>query len=194
MAKVQDGDRVAFAELYCRHADHALRIAADICRDDDLAEDAVQEGFFAIWRSRSGYRPQLGTFEVWSMRIVHNRAVDSVRALSGKAPLQARRGPTIPLSTTPDDHPFAEAIAASERARLRVALGHLPDVQAEVLVLAFYGDLTHSEIAVRLGIPAGTVKGRVRSGLEKLRYELLFFDPTRSQEMIRKPSGNALIR
>jgi RNA polymerase sigma-70 factor (ECF subfamily) len=182
MVRVQGDDPAAFAELYGRHAGDALGIATEICRDDGMAEDVVQEGFFAIWRSRADYRPQLGTFKVWSMRIVHNRAVDAFRAISIRPPLQAGRPPTVPAPAVDTDHPLSDAIAASERTRLLVALGHLPSPQAEVLILAFYRDLSHTEIAVRLGLPSGTVKGRVRSGLEKLRYELLFVDPLNGGE------------
>lgn len=103
----------AFAELYDRHSVLALRIARAICRDRSRAEDAVQEGFLAIWRYRAGARPAT-----------------------------------------------------------RSSLRHLPDAQAEVIVLAFYGELSHSEIATQLNLPTGTVKGRMRLGLEKLRREM----------------------
>jgi RNA polymerase sigma factor (sigma-70 family) len=79
MARAQVDDAFAFAELYCRHAEAAFLVAAAICRDPGDAEEVVQDGFFSIWRSRSEYRPQLGSFIAWSMKIVHNRAVDSFR-------------------------------------------------------------------------------------------------------------------
>jgi RNA polymerase sigma-70 factor (ECF subfamily) len=171
MVRAQGDDALAFAELYGRHVDDALRIAEDICRDHDRAEETVQDGFFSIWRSRAEYRPGLGSFGIWSMRIVHNRAVDSFRVARGRPRLQAEPRVEEPLEDLDEDPTPAAAIAASERTQMFDALRHLPDRQAEVIVLSFYGDFTLSEIATRLGIPTGTVKGRMRLGLEKLRGE-----------------------
>lgn len=172
MARVQDDDTEAFGQLYDRHAGRALRIASAICRDHGRAEEAVQEGFLAIWRGRAHYRPKAGSFQSWSMQIVKNRAIDSSRQVATR-PL-ARAAPyrdpqqADPNSVTPQD----EAIARSERDRLLGSLRHLPQAQAEVILLAFYGELSHSEIAIQLDLPAGTVKGRMRLGLEKLRREM----------------------
>jgi RNA polymerase sigma-70 factor (ECF subfamily) len=171
MVRAQCDDALAFAELYGRHVDDALRIAEDICGDHDRAEETVQDGFFSIWRSRADYRPRLGSFGIWSMRIVHNRAVDSFRVARGRPRLQGERLEQDRPEKGDDDAPLAAAIAASERSQMFDALRHLPDRQAEVIVLSFYGDLTLSEIAIRLGIPTGTAKGRMRLGLAKLRNE-----------------------
>jgi RNA polymerase sigma-70 factor (ECF subfamily) len=172
MARAQDGDANAFGRLYDRHAERAFRIARAICRDRSRAEDAVQEGFLAIWRGRAAYRPDAGSFQAWSMRIVKNRAIDSSRHLAIRPPLQTEdpRGdrPPTPTSTTPQE----EVIARSQRDELLDSLRRLPEAQAEVIVLAFYGELSHSEIAERLDLPPGTVKGRMRLGLEKLRREM----------------------
>jgi RNA polymerase sigma-70 factor (ECF subfamily) len=145
MARAQANDTAAFARLYDRHATRAFRVARAICRDIGSAEDAVQEGFLAIWRSRVTYQPGAGSFQAWAMKVVKNRALDSVRS--------------------------AEVLARSERDALLVSLRQLPEAQAEVIVLAFYGELSHSEIAAQLDLPAGTIKGRMRLGLEKLRRE-----------------------
>jgi RNA polymerase sigma-70 factor, ECF subfamily len=171
MVRAQGDDVLAFAELYVRHADHALNLASEICTDPGAAEEVVQEGFLSIWRSRAGYRRGLGTFEAWSMRIVHNRAVDSVRQAGGRPSLQ----PSDPHSPSggedEEDPPFDRAVERSERALLFDALRRLPVRQTEVIVLAYYGDLSLSEIAAKLGAPPGTVKGRMRLALEKLRGE-----------------------
>lgn len=169
MVRAQADDGLAFTELYVRHADHALSIASEFCADADGAEEVVQESFLSIWRSRAEYRPQLGTFEAWSMRIVHNRAVDSVRLVRIRPPLQPG---DLDGETDEDgdrDSTFDRAVAGSEHARLFDALRLLPMRQTEVILLAYYGDLSLSEIAARLGIPPGTAKGRMRLGLEKLR-------------------------
>lgn len=138
MLRAQADDTEAFAELYDRHAERALRLARAICGDASRAEDAVREGFLVLWRGRAGYRPGAGGFRAWSMRIVMNRAM----------------------------------VAQGEREELIDSLRRLPGAQAEVIVLAFYGELSHSEIAKQLELPAGTVKGRMRLGLEKLRCEM----------------------
>jgi len=173
MALAQAGDTDAFAELYDRHAERAFRIARTICNDRGRAEDAVQEGFLAIWRGRAGYRPDGGSFQAWSMRIVQNRAIDSYRDVTAHPPTQTievadHQPQTDPDSVTPQD----KAIARSQRDELLGSLRRLPEAQAEVIVLAFYGELSHSEIAVQLDLPPGTVKGRMRLGLEKLRREM----------------------
>jgi RNA polymerase sigma-70 factor, ECF subfamily len=171
MVRAQRDDGVAFAELYGRHAGHARVIAGGICRDVGGAEEAVQDGFFSIWKSRAEYRPQRGRFEVWSMRIVRNRAIDSFRVAESRPGLAHR--PPSEDSLQPDAAilPLDLAIAGDERTRLFDALRRLPDRQAEVILLSFYGDLSLSQIAIRLGIPTGTAKGRMRLGLEKLRFE-----------------------
>jgi RNA polymerase sigma-70 factor, ECF subfamily len=173
MVRAQGDDVLAFAELYGRHVDDALRVAEDICGDHDRAEETVQDGFFSIWRSRAEYRPRLGSFGIWSMRIVHNRAVDSFRVARGRPRLQERPRDEDPVEQPDEDPTLAAAVADSERAQMFDALRHLPDRQAEVIVLSFYGDLTLSEIADRLEIPTATAKGRMRLGLEKLRNEWL---------------------
>jgi RNA polymerase sigma-70 factor (ECF subfamily) len=181
MVRAQDDDVLAFAELYGRHVEDALRIADDICPDHGRAEEAVQDGFFSIWRSRAEYRPRLGSFGLWSMRIVHNRAVDSFRVVRGQPRLQGTGPRKQSVEDVDADSPFDSAIAASERARMFDALRHLPDRQAEVIALSFFGDFSQSEIAIKLGIPAGTVKSRMRLGLQKLRIEWLARESRNSQ-------------
>jgi RNA polymerase sigma-70 factor, ECF subfamily len=169
MRRAQADEVAAFEQLYDRHSMSALRIARAVCRDSGRAEDAVQEGFLCIWRSRMSYREKSGSFKSWAFRIVHNRAIDSVRRESSRPPLaqpgEEATGPT--LATVP-----TQVIARSEGEFLRAALGGLPAPQSEVIALAFFGQLSHSEIAKRLSLPPGTVKGRMRLGLEKLREQL----------------------
>lgn len=173
MIRAQADDTDAFAELYDRHAVLALRIARAICRDRGRAEDAVQEGFLAIWRGRAGYRPDAGSFRAWSMRIVKNRAIDSSRHVGARPPTRSGDAYDDQSQADPDAAaPQDEALARSERDELFASLRGLPDAQAEVIVLAFYGELSHSEIATQLDLPAGTVKGRMRLGLEKLRRQM----------------------
>jgi len=172
MARVQRDDAGAFAELYARHAMRAMRIAHAICRDPAAAEDAVQEGFMAIWRSRGRYRAEAGSFQAWAMRMVQNRAIDSLRNASARLRREqleainaARFGHLAPST-------HEEAISRWEGRALRASLSRLPAAQAQVIVLAYFGGLTQAEIAVELGLPEGTVKGRMRLGLQKLRREM----------------------
>lgn len=173
MVRVQSDDTGAFAELYDRHAARAFLVARAVCRDPGRAEDAVQEGFLAIWKGRDNYRPEVGTFRAWSMTIVQNRAIDSLRRTAARPAEQARaldEDFSQPDLGTPS--PSEEAIARSAGEEMIASLGRLPEAQAKVIVLAFYGQLSQSEIAAQLALPMGTVKGRMRLGLEKLRYEM----------------------
>jgi RNA polymerase sigma-70 factor (ECF subfamily) len=173
MACAQDNDANAFAQLYDRHARRAFRVARAVCRDASRAEDAVQEGFLAIWRNRANYLPQIGTFQAWSMKIVQNRAIDSYRNAATRPPPQAgARSEETPAPDAVSASPQDEAIARSESEVLRASLHRLPKAQAKVIALAFYGGLSHAEIATQLDLPKGTVKGQMRLGLEKLRSQM----------------------
>jgi len=173
MVRAQAGDTDAFAQLYDCYSGRALRIARAICRNQSCAEDAVQEGFLAIWRSRANYRPDAGSFQAWSMRIVRNRAIDSCRRAAARPRTQTDDAYHDRLQIDPNPTtPQGAAIAQSEREGLIASLRQLPEAQAEAIVLAFFGELSHFEIAKLLGLPHGTVKGRVRLGLEKLRREM----------------------
>ena len=167
----QANDVEAFEQLYDRYGALAYRVARSVCRDPHRAEEAVQDGFLAIWRSRSRYNPELGTVKAWSISVVRHRAIDLNRreASSRRSVLaDADRAVTLPPSSSAEDH----ALARSDADDLRASLERLPDAQAEVIALAFYGQLTHAEIGQRLSLPAGTVKGRMRLGLEKLRKQM----------------------
>jgi len=166
MSRVQDDDVQAFGQLYDRHVARALRVAGAVCSQASRAEDAVQEGFLSIWRSRARYRPELGSFQAWSMRIMRRRAIDSVRR-DRPAPTTVEEVPEVASGSLQD-----EVIARSEGDVLRASLQRLPDAQAEVITLAFFGQLTHTEIADELSLPEGTVKGRMRLGLDKLRIHM----------------------
>jgi RNA polymerase sigma-70 factor (ECF subfamily) len=174
MARAQAGDAEAFAQLYERHATRAFRVARAVCSDISRAEDVVQEGFLAVWRNRASFRPQTGTFQAWSMKIVRNRAIDSSRRAASRPPIQNAdwdRGEPPDVGSSPVS-PQDEVMARSESEALLSSLRRLPEGQAEVIVLAFYGELSHSEIAAQLSLPTGTVKGRMRLGLKKLRAEM----------------------
>lgn len=170
MSAVQAGSAAAFAELYDRYAHRAYGLAYSVCRNDHHAEDAVQEAFLSIWRSRATFDPGLGAVAAWLMTVVRHRALDAVRHNAGHARRRASEDllDTAPAPGDVSDH----AIARSAAGDLHSRIARLPDVQREVITLAYFRELTQLEIATRLGLPLGTVKSRTRLGLGRLRADL----------------------
>jgi RNA polymerase sigma-70 factor (ECF subfamily) len=169
MAKVARDDVSAFEALYDRHAARALRVARRLCSDRELANEAVQDAFLSIWRGRSRYNPAHGSFASWSMTVVRNRAIDLIRK---EASGVSRTALDDDLLATLADGTAGTADLANRRAQVelvRERLDELPDAQREALVLSFYGGLSHGQIAQRLSLPVGTVKGRMRLALAKMR-------------------------
>jgi RNA polymerase sigma-70 factor (ECF subfamily) len=170
MREIEAGSVRAFGRLYDRYSDRAYRVARSVCRDRGHAEDAVQNAFVSIWKSRGSYQEQRGSVSAWLLATVHYRAIDIVRQTSS---YDARLAPEDRLDTfrAPDDT-CQQVFALDDAERVHALLGRLPEAQREVITLAFYGGLTHAEIAEQLGVPAGTVKGRMRLALRKLRAEM----------------------
>jgi RNA polymerase sigma-70 factor (ECF subfamily) len=170
MAKVSAGSRDSFVDLYDRYYDRAYRVARAVCRDDDRGQEAVQDGFLAVWNSRASYSQQQGTVAAWVLTVVRYRAIDIARRNRRHASRRASQD-QLELRSAEDD-PF-EAVARHDAGqRLRISVAMLPDAQAEVITLAYYGELSHTEIAAHLGLPTGTVKGRMRLGLQKLHADI----------------------
>jgi RNA polymerase sigma-70 factor, ECF subfamily len=170
MADAGAGSIDAFAELYDRYSGRAYKVASAVCRDDGGVQDAVQEAFVSIWRSSASYRSQRGTVSAWLLSVVRHRAIDLARRESALAALHAN-DESLNARASPDD--LCEEAAANEQAgHLQALLYQLPDAQREVITLAFYGQLSHTEIAAQLGLPTGTVKGRMRLGMHKLRAKI----------------------
>jgi RNA polymerase sigma-70 factor (ECF subfamily) len=164
---VQAGQVEAFAAIFDRHGSMAYSLAYRVCRRRALAEEVVQEAFLSLWRSRDRYDPARGSVRSWVLRVVHNRAIDALRrAPAPAAELTAEHEPPAP------DHTEAAVVQRADAHHLRQALHALPDEQRRAIELAFFDGLTHGEIAARLGLPPGTVKGRIRLGMQKLRGAL----------------------
>jgi RNA polymerase sigma-70 factor (ECF subfamily) len=170
MAEAAAGSVEAFAELYDRYRGQAYRVALAVCRDAGRGQDAVQDGFLSAWKSCGSYRRQQGTVAAWLLTVVRHRAIDLMRRderhdvhRAGEDELKHR--PAV-------DDVYESAIRRDASHRLHASLALLPDAQQEVISLAYYGQLSHTEIASRLRLPAGTVKGRMRLGLQKLRAEI----------------------
>jgi len=171
MALVRRGEAPAFEILYERHADAAYSLAYRMCGARGVAEDVTQEAFLALWRSGARYDRTRGSVRTWMLGIVHNRAIDALRR---SAVHDRRRASDEGLEETlpARERTDVEVARREEAATVRAALGELPDEQSRVIELAYFGGFTHSEIAEMLDAPIGTVKGRMRLGLEKLHVQL----------------------
>ena len=170
MAEVSAGSVESFGDLYDRYCDRAYLVARAVCRDDGRAQEAVQDGFISVWHSRASYHSQHGTPAAWLLTVVRHRAIDLARS-NGRHALRRASGDDLEDVPAADDL-FQSAANREDAERLRASLASLPDAQAEVIVLAYYGELSHTEIAAHLGLPPGTVKGRMRLGMSKLRADL----------------------
>jgi RNA polymerase sigma-70 factor (ECF subfamily) len=164
---VGDGDAEAFALLYDRHIRAAYSLAYRFMNGRQPAEDLVQESFIKVWRSAGGYRVARGSVRTWILSIVRNRAIDQVRSRATRRRTREKVEASAP--TAEPNEAFAETWRNFRGDLVRRALGELPQEQRKVLALSHFCELTHAEIAERLGLPVGTVKGRMRLGLEKLR-------------------------
>ena len=161
---VARSDDAALAELYDRYSRSAYGLALRVLRDRALAQDAVQEGFLAVWRNAGKFEAERAKPSTWILTLVHRRAVDLVRRE------QRRRGE--PLESAPmaaGEETSEQAELRERRRRVQAALGQLPELERQSLELAYYGGLTQSQLAEQLRIPIGTVKSRMFSGLRRLR-------------------------
>lgn len=168
VAAVAGGDEAALAGLYDRYARTAYRLALRVLRDPTLAQDAVQDAFLAVWRTAAAFDPERGRAQTWLLTLVHRRAVDVVRRE------QRRRAEPLPAQLMEPSEGGADEAAdlRERRRRVQAALARLAPDQRQALELAYYGGLSQSELAERLGVPLGTIKSRMHVALAKLR-ELL---------------------
>ena len=169
---VERRDADAFAVLYDRHGGAAYSLAHRIVGDPAIAEDVTQEAFLSVWRSGARFDAARGSVRSWTLGIVRNRAIDALRRSAGKAPKLDLDDEALIEGQAGAELTDSEAIRRETSRRVRGALGELPDEQSQVIGLAYFGGFTHSEIAEMLGMPLGTVKGRMRLGLEKIRVML----------------------
>lgn len=171
MELVSRGHAAEFEVIYDRHADAAFSLAYRMLGARGPAEEVVQEAFLAVWRQGGRYTPERGSVRNWLLGIVHHRAVDALRR---QVAHQLRRGgdETAVERQESDQLTDVEAISNLEARGVRGALDRLPPDQSRVIELAYFGGYTQAEIADLLGLPLGTVKGRMRLGLDKMRREL----------------------
>jgi RNA polymerase sigma-70 factor, ECF subfamily len=171
MGLVQDGEVRAFEVIFDRHASVAFSLAYRMCGRPAMAEDIVQEAFVSLWRSAAAYDASRGSVRTWVLSVVRNRAIDAFRREGAKAasdvaePGLAERIPAPELTDR-------EVERRDDARQVRDALKGLPPDQRQVIELAYFGGFSHTQIAEMLKLPAGTVKGRMRLGLSKLRFAL----------------------
>ena len=161
------GDAQAFAALYDRHGRVAYSLAYRIMGERQAAEDLVQEAFLKMWRAAGSYRVERASVRTWVLSIVRNRGIDHLRSSASRRRTQERVEAQAP--TSQPSEAFAQTWRNSQRQQVREALQGLPPEQLKVLELAYFSGYTHMEIAELLDLPLGTVKGRMRLGLKKIR-------------------------
>jgi RNA polymerase sigma-70 factor (ECF subfamily) len=171
MQLVRRGTAEAFEVIYERHSTAAFSLAYRMCGSRAAAEDVVQEAFLSMWRSGSRYDRARGSVRTWVLGIVHNRAIDSLRRSSVH---DKRRASDEGLEErfAARERTDVEAARRDEAQAVRVVMDELPAEQCRVIELAYFGGFTHTEIAEMLDTPVGTVKGRMRLGMEKMRAAL----------------------
>ena len=171
MLLVRDGDARAFEVVFDRHADAAFSLAYRMCGRRSTAEDVVQEAFLSLWRSGARYDRRRGSVRSWVLGVVHNRAIDLFRRESVRAGRDVNAEGLVELMRAPDDT-AADVQHQADAEEIRAALKDLPPDQRHVIELAYFGGFSHSQIATMLEVAPGTVKGRMRLGLTKLRIAL----------------------
>ena len=165
--QVAKQDRDAFSQLYDRFSTLVFSLAMRMLKARSDAEDLLQEVFVQVWRQAENYSAERGSPEAWIINIARSRAIDKIRSIRRMQrsfvltddPAQAESTETVESS----------AVESETRLTMNSALANLPDTQRKVLELAYFDGLTQSEIADRLAEPLGTVKTRMRSGIQKLR-------------------------
>lgn len=171
MERLANGDLGALDRLYEHYGAMSYSIAYRITGNSATAEDVVQEAFLGAWRNAARYADARGTVRTWLLSIVHHRAIDAVRRRRPTTELPEIETGLPAVLTMPDT--WEEVAEGLDREAIQFALGRISDVQREAIELAYFSGLTQTEIAERTGVPLGTVKGRMRLGLQGLRAAML---------------------
>lgn len=165
LQRIGRGDQEAFRRFYCRWSSRLDAVLRHLSRRGAQSEDLLQEVFLSVWRRAASYDPSRGDVGGWLYIICRNKHVDHLR----------RQRPADPAEVEP-----AAALPEGRDARLDLerALAELRQAERKALRLAFFGGLTHEETALRLGVPLGTLKSRIRLGLRKMARSLRQYDPS----------------
>ena len=169
--QAREGDTIAFGVIFDRHGGAAFSLAYRMCGRRGLAEDVVQDAFLSLWRTGMRYERSRGSVRAWVLGVVRNKAIDGFRreiANTGQDVHDETAVAAMPARERTD----GEVERREDAERVRAAMAELPSEQRHVIELAYFGGFTHSQIADLLELPAGTVKGRMRLGLQRLRRAL----------------------
>ena len=161
------GDLDALARLYDRYGPLAYSVALRILGDPGKAEDVVQDAFLKLWHGASRFDAHRGSLRTWVITAVRNRSIDYLRGRGAHERREEELQPEVAYGEGPPD-PWREVALSLERAAVRDAMASLPAEQRQAIELAYFGGYTHSEISDMTRVSLGTVKGRMRLGLEKL--------------------------
>jgi RNA polymerase sigma-70 factor (ECF subfamily) len=176
LRRIAEQDRSALAELYDQTAPALFAFAVRVLGNPHDAEEVIQDVFVQVWNKAVTFDPAIGQAFHWAMSIARNRCIDRLRARQRRSrvlvELEEGVEPEAPAETRPAE---ATTFGDDEAAAIRSAVGGLPADQRQAIELAFFGGLTHQEIAARLGEPLGTIKARIRRGMMKLREHLRAF-------------------
>lgn len=166
LPRIATDDTEALRTLYDRYGAIVFGMAYRILGDRQAAEECTQDTFVAVWRNAASYDPSKARVSSWLVAIARNRAVDAVRRRAAR-PVDSHEEIWQAADESADTAEIAAA--ADESRRIAAAMAELPPAQRDALVLAYFEGLSHSEIAERLAVPLGTVKGRIRLALDRLR-------------------------
>jgi RNA polymerase sigma-70 factor (ECF subfamily) len=172
IADLGRGDADALGLLYDRYRRLAMAVAYRILEDATAAEDCLQDAFLQVWRNHASFHPERGNVKSWLLTIVRKAAINRHRGKEGRS-RQDRPIEEVEYLLGESDDPHTQAVEHLQAAQIKAAIEQLPDEQREAITLAFFNGLTHQEIAERIGAPLGTVKGRMRLGLKKMRSQLI---------------------
>ncbi|HEY8417817.1 MAG TPA: sigma-70 family RNA polymerase sigma factor [Limnochordales bacterium] len=163
MRRIQAGEEEALARLYDRYGGLVFTLALRMCGRSDVAEEIVQDVFLTVWRRGATWDPNRGSVQAWLITIARNRCIDHLRSAQHPPPVP------LPVDWASNGAGPAELAERADAVRtVRRAVTQLPDKLREALEIVYYGGLSHTQAAAKLGIPAGTVKSRLRLAVERL--------------------------
>jgi RNA polymerase sigma-70 factor (ECF subfamily) len=171
LALIVRGEDWALSEIYDRYARLVFSFALRIVNDRASAEEIVQQVFTRVWRSACDYRTERGKFSTWVLCITHHQCIDELRRRRVRPVTQSNYEESL-REVASDDDPARVAQHTFEQARIREALQQIPAEQRIAIELAYFGGLTHREIALHCQAPLGTVKTRLRLGMQRLKLLL----------------------
>lgn len=171
LRRIALGDEEALGMLYDRFGKVAFALACRVLEDGGTAEDVVQEAFVKIWRRAPSFDGSRGNARTWILAIVHHQAIDVCRSRRSLPATQATYD--VEWLSSDAEHVWHAVAARADQETIKKALASLPDEQRQAIEMAYFGGYTHREISERLAVPLGTVKGRIRIGMEKLRDLLM---------------------